>query len=224
MFSWSGSIEVKSPTGTKSYPFKQEYQAFEGGATISADAMNVLYIALDNPVSISVSGYSPNDIIATMSNGSLSRAKTGWVAKVTAPNPAGAVISVSVKMPDGSTRKMGEKKYRIKSVPKPESMFGTLESGPAPAAALLAQNTIRAVLPNFVFEGVTFTVTSYNALYVPKRGNAEAVAGSGAAVTAQLKSFITRAKKGDKVLVDDIQAVGPGGIKKRLAPIAITIQ
>ena len=224
VFSWSGSIEVKSPTGNKSYPFKQEYQAFEGGATISADAMNVLYIALENPVSISVSGYSPNDIMASMSNGSLARSKSGWVAKVSAPNPAGAVISVSVKMKDGSTRKMGEKKYRIKSVPKPESMFGTLESGPAPAAALLAQNTVRAVLPNFVFEGVTFTVIKYNALYVPKRGPAEPVSGSGSAIAPQLKSYITRAKKGDKVLLDDIEAVGPGGIKKRLAPIVITIQ
>ena len=224
VFTWKGSIEVKTPTGNKSYPFEQEYQAFEGGATISADAMNVLYIALENPVSISVSGYSPNDIQATMTNGSLVRGKTGWVAKVTAVNPNGAVIVASVRMKDGSVRKMGEKKYRIKSVPKPESMFGTLESGTYPAAALLGQSTIRAVLANFVFEGIAFTVNSYNALYVPKRGLPEPVSGPTAAITGQLKTYITKSKRGDKILVDDIQATGPNGIKKRLAPIAITIQ
>ena len=183
--------------------------------------MNVLYIGLDNPISISVAGYSPNDIIASMSGGSLTRSGKGYIAKVTTAGKA--TISVSVKVKDGSTRPMGSNEYRVKSVPKPESMFGTLESGSAPAAALLAQNTIRAVLPNFVFEGVNFTVTKYAALYVPKRGNAEAVSGAGAAITQQLKMFITKAKRGDKVLVDEIEAIGPGGIKKRLAPIAITI-
>ncbi len=220
-FTWGGVIQVKGPNGIKPYEFKAEYQAFQGGATISADAMNVLYIGLDNPISISVAGYSPNDIIASMSGGSLTRSGKGYIAKVTTAGKA--TISVSVKVKDGSTRPMGSNEYRVKSVPKPESMFGTLESGSAPAAALLAQNTIRAVLPNFVFEGVNFTVTKYAALYVPKRGNAEAVSGAGAAITQQLKMFITKAKRGDKVLVDEIEAIGPGGIKKRLAPIAITI-
>lgn len=224
VFSWSGSIEVKSPTGTKSYPFKQEYQAFQGGATISADAMNVLYIGLENPISIAVSGYSPNDVMATMSNGSLTRSGNKWIAKVTQTNPAGAVVSVSVKMRDGSSRKMGEQKYRIKSVPKPESMFGTIESGPATAAQLMVQSAIRGVLPNFVFEGVNFTVTKYNALYVPKKGEAKPTSGTGAAITPALKSWITTARKGDKILVDDIYANGPGGIVKRLNPIVITIQ
>ena len=225
VFTWGGVIQVKGPTGIKPYEFKAEYQAFQGGATISADKMNVLYIGLENPISISVAGYSPNDINASISGGggTLSKTKDGYMARVTTSSLTGCTIVANVKMKDGSTRKMGEKLYRIKSVPKPESMFGTLESGPAPAAALLAQNTIKAVLPNFVFEGITFTVTSYSALYVPKRGQAEPVTGTGAAITQQLKSFITRAKKGDKVLVDDIQAVGPNGIKKRLAPIAITI-
>jgi gliding motility-associated protein GldM len=225
VFSWSGSIEVKSPTGNKSYPFKQEYQAFEGGATISADAMNVLYIGLENPISISVSGYSPNDIQASITNGSLARAgKGGWVAKVTQTNPNGAVVSVSVKMKDGSTRKMGEKKYRIKSVPKPEPMYGTVESGSATAAQLMVQNQIRAVLPNFVFEGVTFTVTKYSALFVPKKGEARPSSGVGSAITPQLKGWVTTARRGDKVLIDDIYANGPGGIVKRLLPIVITIQ
>lgn len=221
-FKWSGSIEVKGPAGIKSYPFEAEYQAFQGGATISADAMNVLYIGLENPISIAVAGYTPNDIQAGISGGTLTRNAKGWIAKVTAPGKA--IISASVKMKDGSVRKMGEQTYRIKQVPKPESMFGALESGNYPAAALLGQNMITAALPNFVFEGVKFTVTKYACAYVPRRGNAEFFAGTGAGITSQLKGAITRAKKGDKVLVDEIMAIGPGGITKKLSPIVITIQ
>lgn len=224
-FTWSGSIQVKGPEGTQSYPFEAEYQAFQGAATISADAMNVLYIGLENPISIAVAGYTPSDIQASMSGGTLTRNAKGWIAKVTAGVPGNkAIISASVKMRDGSVRKMGEQTYRIKQVPKPESMFGALESGPYPAAALLGQNMIVAALPNFVFEGVKFTVTKYACAYVPKRGNAEFFAGTGATISPQLKGAITRAKKGDKVLVDEIMAIGPGGITKKLSPIVITIQ
>jgi len=221
-FTWKGVIQVKGPEGIQPYPFEAEYQAFQGAATISADAMNVLYIGLDNPISIAVAGYTPKDIIPSMSGGSLTPKPGGWFAKVTAPGKA--LIQASVKMKDGSVRKMGEQTYRIKQVPKPESMFGALESGTYPAAALLGQSTITAQLPNFVFEGVKFTVISYAWAYAPRRGNSEFGAGSGAAISPQLKGAITKAKKGDKILVDDIQANGPGGIKKRLSPIVITIQ
>jgi len=221
-FSWSGVIKVKGPKGIEDYPFEAEYQAFQGGATISADAMNVLYIGLENPISISAAGYSPSDISASMTGGTLTPgAKGTYIAKVA--NPGKAVINVSVRMKDKSLRQMGSKEYRIKAVPKPEAWFGALESGSYPAAALLGQNFIAAVLPNFVFEGVKFTVTKYACAYVPRRGNAEFFNGTGAAITSQLKGAISKAKRGDKVLVDEIMAIGPGGIVKKLSPIVITI-
>ena len=161
-------------------------------------------------------------IIPNMTNGSLTKTAKGWIAKVT--NGREAVISASVKMKDGSVRKMGEQKYRIKTVPKPEAWFGTLESGTHPAAALLGQRYITAVLPNFVFENVKFNVVKYACMYVPRRGNAQIFAGSGPVINDQLKRAIQTAKTGDKVLVDEIMATGPGGISKRLTPIVITIR
>lgn len=220
-FKWNGSIQVKGPEGVVSYPFEAEYQAFQGAATISADAMNVLYIGLDNPISIAVAGYTPNDIVATITGGSLSRTGKGWIAKVSAPGKA--TITASVKVKDGSVRRMGSMEYRIKNVPKPESMFGALESGNYPAAALLGQNSITATMPNFVFEGIKWVVTKYACAYVPRRGQAEFFSGTGASITGQIKSAITRAKRGDKILVDEIMASGPNGITKKLAPIAINI-
>lgn len=60
-------------------------------------------------------------------------------------------------------------------------------------------------------------------MYVPKRGNAEVFPSATSSVVPALKSKLSTAKKGDKILVDDIQAIGPGGIKKRLNPIVITV-
>ncbi|MEN8695997.1 MAG: hypothetical protein ABF317_01740, partial [Bacteroidia bacterium] len=56
----SGTIEVKDPkTGKpKSYTYEHTYQVFKPVATVSAEAMKILYVGLDNPLSISVPGFS----------------------------------------------------------------------------------------------------------------------------------------------------------------------
>jgi hypothetical protein len=43
--------------------------------------MNVFYRGVDNPVSISVSGYSDKDIVPSATNGSLSKGSEGFIVK-----------------------------------------------------------------------------------------------------------------------------------------------
>ena len=52
-------------------------------ATIAPSLMNVLYAGIDNEVSISVPGVSPQNINATMTNGILSRRGNMWAATPT---------------------------------------------------------------------------------------------------------------------------------------------
>ena len=126
-------------------------------------------------------------------------------------------------MPDGTSKKMGEMKYRIRQVPKPEAMLGNLGSGSYPKAQVAAAAAfVYANLANFVFDGVKFTVTKYSVIFVPRRGNMEetSVAGNSAAA---IKNFANKAKAGDIILIDRIRATGPGG-ERPLNPITITIQ
>jgi hypothetical protein len=46
-----------------------EWNSFVAGATISADNMNVLFIGLDNPVSVSVPGVTPENTLVAANNG-----------------------------------------------------------------------------------------------------------------------------------------------------------
>ncbi len=69
---WGGIIEIKGPGGEPIIrPFSAEYMVAEGGAVVSPTKMNVFYLAVDNPVEISVSGVAGNKIRATASNGTL---------------------------------------------------------------------------------------------------------------------------------------------------------
>ena len=200
-----------------------EYTTFMPSATISADAMNVLYIGLENPMSISVPGVAPSQVYPNATGISLKPAGAAgkYIATVAAGNKEGT-ISVSAKMPDGTSKQMGTMKYRIKAVPKPEAQLGTLQSGNYTKGEIGSQSILYAYLNNFVFEGVKYTVTRYRVIFMPKKGYMEesSVSGNG---TAAIKGYASKAKAGDLLVLDGIRATGPGG-ERPLNPITYTFK
>ncbi|MBK7482879.1 MAG: hypothetical protein IPI72_09040 [Flavobacteriales bacterium] len=62
--------------------------------------MNVFYRGVDNPVSVSVSGYSNKDISATATNGVLSKTSDGYIMKP--GRESEATIGATVTNPDGT--------------------------------------------------------------------------------------------------------------------------
>ncbi|MDP2176856.1 MAG: gliding motility protein GldM [Bacteroidota bacterium] len=200
-----------------------EWTSFMPSATISADAMNVLYIGLDNPMSISVPGVTSANTTVTAGPG-LTLTKSGD-GKFNAKVDAGAretSISVSARMPDGTTKPMGKMPFRIKQVPKPEAMLGSLISGSYPKEIIQGQSFLNAALSGFVYDGVKFTVTKYRVLLLSKKDGLQESSGSGNN-PAPIKAFAAKAKKGDIILVDGIYARGPAG-ERLLSPLTFTIQ
>ncbi len=200
-----------------------EWTSFQPSATIAADAMNVLYIGLENPMSISVPGVTPGNTSVSAGAG-ITLVKKGdgkYVATVSAGQKE-STISVSAKMPDGTSKRMGEQKFRIKTVPKPVAQLGTLISGAYNKGEIGMQSFLYAYLDGFVFDGVKFTVTKYQVIFMPKRGYMEeqSVSGNG---TAAIKTFANKAKTGDMLVIQGIRATGPGG-EKPLNPITYTFK
>lgn len=201
-----------------------EWTSFKSAATVSADAMNVLYVGLDNPVSISVPGVTPKNTKPSWG--------PGITAKETSPGKysiqvsAGTketTITVSAIMGDGSTKRMGEPtKFRIKQVPKPVAQVGTLVGGTYPKSQIASQPLVYAYLDGFVFDGVKFTVTKYRVVYVPKKGYMEETMVTGNNTNA-IKMYANKAKPGDIILLDGIRATGPGG-EKALNSVTYTIK
>ncbi len=201
-----------------------EYTTFQPSATISADAMNVLYIGLDNPMSISVPGVAPSATTVNPGPGlNLKKVSDGKYIATVAAGSRETSISVSAKMPDGTSKKMGDMKYRIKQVPRPVAQVGTLPAGSYAKGEIALQNTLYAYLENFVFEGVKYTVTKYRVIYMPKRGMMEEAPGVGN-TTGPIRNFANKAKSGDLIVIDGIRANGPGVVDKPLNSIIYTIK
>ncbi|ANI90668.1 gliding motility protein GldM [Arachidicoccus ginsenosidimutans] len=186
------------------------------GITVSADATRVLYIGLDNPISIGGgNGRGAETLHASIDQGSISSQGHGkFIARVSTPGVAHITVS------DGKTQTVQE--MRVKTVPTPTAMVGASKGGRMRLNDFKAQVGVRAELENFVFEGVKFTVTSFT-ITCSGAGYPEfthkAVSGN---LFAPVRDIIERAKPGCTITLDDIRASGPGG-SRTLAPIAFNL-
>ncbi len=179
------------------------------GASVSADAVKVLYIGLKNPLTVLGGTVGDEKVKVSLDNGSL--AKTGAGKYIAEPSRVGeATVTVNA---DG---KVTPFKFRVKNVPPPTPMIGASEGGRIPVNQLKAQAGVRAELKDFVFEGVKFDVVSY-VVYATGAGFLQAPGvseNSGAYFNDESKRIINRLQPGSSLIIDEIKAVGPGGTRK----------
>lgn len=218
-FTVNGFIEVAGKDGVKKYDFEEKYTVFKGEASISADKMNVLYIGLDNPITIAIPGVNPNNIKASITQGSLIPKGGGtYVAKVNTRGDCKIIVTVT----ENGKTKTHQAPFRVRSIPKPEARLGTLESGVHSAGSINAQPGVYGTLgEGFAYEGVKYSIKSYLFVYAPKRGDAVIVQGQGTTLPATAKGIMSRMKSGDRIIIDNIQATGPDG-SRNLSPLVIT--
>lgn len=217
---------VKNPTtGSKEkLDFSVEYSAFNAPAIISAEAMNVLYTGLNNPITVSVPGYKPEQIRANITKGQLKQKEPGsYIANV--PQARKTFIDVSVKLESGEVQSIGRKKFRIKPVPKPQPYFGSKASGTISAGEVGIVDVIVASMGDgFAFEGVKYRISSFRLTYVPKRGNFKEASNNGPRLTNEMKRMLSDPKPGDKIIVDELEAKGPDGVKNLPSTIVLTVE
>jgi gliding motility-associated protein GldM len=180
------------------------------GINVSADAVKVLYVGLDNPLTISGGSKGAEAVKATIDNGSIKN-NGGGKYIVNVDNPGVATVNVTV---DGKTTAF---QFRVKNVPLPTPMVGTSSGGSISSNAFKANAGVRAELKDFVFEGVKYNVTSYVIICTGKGFEATGpkfAQVSGAYFSPEAKQIIEMCKPGSSVIFTDIVVNGPGGSRK----------
>ncbi|MEI6764026.1 MAG: gliding motility protein GldM [Bacteroidota bacterium] len=223
---YGGVINVTNPSGgTKSYPFSGEYVVAQPSATISPTKMNVFYIGVPNPVSISVPGVANANVRVTITGGGGSIAKAAgdgqYTVTVTTPTTAASMCKVTVSAAmGGSTRSMGSMDFRVKRVPDPVAYIAGTKGGPVSKGALMASPLIPR-MENFDFD-LQFTIISFS-LTMSKQGDLVTKQTTGNQLSAEMKSMIQNAGKNQKVYIEDIKAKGPDGSTRNLGTISLKI-
>jgi hypothetical protein len=179
----------------------------------------VLYIGLENPLTITGGSGGDEKTSASMTSGNLRKVGAGkYIATVSSPGTT--TINVTV---EGKTTPF---EFRVKRIPDPVAKVGASNGGQMPVNAFKAQAGVRADLQDFVFEGVKFDIISY-VVYATGAGFLESPGISqngGAYFNEGSKRIIEKTRPGSSIIIDEIRARGPDGNTRQLPTMAFNLR
>lgn len=214
--SWGGIVNVKAPDGSiKPYSFTSSYMVARPSFAVSPTAMNVFYIGVTNPVSISAAGVAPTMVVATLTgDGTITNKGQG---KYEVFMKGGTKCTVNVSAKDGKTgvtKSIGPGlEFRVKKVPSPNSKFaGVIGEGAVTTGELQAAGGVFADLSDFVFD-LKFPVKTWTISTIVN-GLFKDETAKGPGITAGMKALLKNAKKGSRIFIEDVHVQAPDGDRK----------
>jgi gliding motility-associated protein GldM len=179
-----------------------------GGAAVMLDKMNVFYIGVPNPVTIS-SGTGWDKTHVSMAGGSLTASGGPGKFTVKVNTPGKASISVNA---DG---KVSTYDFRVKRIPDPVLMVGPSAGGRIQSVIFKNQNFARADLKDFDFDAhfnIVSAIIYFSGANFPSVQSAEIHGGNLDAV----KGFLQKSIPGTSVTFDNVKVQGPDGVVRSI--------
>ena len=220
---FSGSVSFTDANGKViELPFNHTYRviagskevAFESGALLSADKMQVLYRGLANPISGSILGADNSQTTLSATGATVSKTGNGtW--NVTPGAGATSTLTISGKGPKGQaiTKTFN---FKVKGLPTPVGQIRGESIVNIPASSIPNQS-VSVNMPDFDWP-VSFTVNSFM-FKVPGRA-AMTISGNSLAGAAALAKNL---KSGDIAYVYNIQATANGIGNQQLKKIPAVV-
>ncbi|RYY90596.1 MAG: gliding motility protein GldM [Chitinophagaceae bacterium] len=198
-----------------------EYTVGQANASIALDKMNVLYIGVDNPVTIAASGGGDDRIAATIigGGGSISKVSAGkYIVRVNSVTDD-AKIQVSV---DG--KMAGISQFRVRTIPTPTATIGGAASGDnVNAGTIRAQAGVGAYIKDFPFE-LKYTVTSFTLTADTEDGDIAEAPCTGNQFSPKARQILQGLTAGRTITIDNIRAQGPDGVTRKLPSLVYYIK
>jgi gliding motility-associated protein GldM len=222
--SGSGSIKVrvafKDPNTGKNEVLEKDLPYTVGmpsGASVFLEKMNVLYVGVENPMTISGGSGKREAMRVSFAGGNISN--TGgdkWVAKPTQTGMSEIVVTT-----DRQTFKFP---MRLKQLPLATGFVGTSKGGRVPAATFKAQGGLIARLEDSEFQ-VAYVVQSYT---LAANGGPfqtyTAAPNEGNRWNGNAANIVSRATPGTTLFFDQILVKGPDGKVREIAPMVFQLQ
>ena len=173
-----------------------------GGAAVMLDKMNVLYVGVDNPVTIgSPVGWDKTSV--SMSGGSISGSGSSRSVRVSAVGAASITVTA-----DGKSTTFP---FRCKRIPNPIFKVGDGKARMA-SVAFKSQSYCRAELENFDFD-LKYSVVGATVYFSGANFSNVATASIGSNSLASLGALIAKCGPGSVITFDNIRVSGPDGTR-----------
>ena len=198
--------------------------------SVSADKMNVLYIGVDNPITVAVSNTDYKDLKITCKGGGLKVTPTGegkFIAHVDNPRERAKLIV------EGKDFKQ-EMEFRVKRIPTPvPSLLFTEWQDELQMGGKTTINSFRnargvvAVIENFDF-GAECEIIGYEVTRVPKKQDPYRCSHSGSLYkdsNSRVQDIVNDAETGDTYYFDNIKCQCPGdAAARKISPMVWSIE
>lgn len=205
-------IKVQDPlTGeVRSYEKPFEYKVGEDAIHVAASKMNVLYIGVDNPVSIFAPGVPASNLKIKVSGGGGGRIKKSgslnqYNVNVTRPTKLGSELKITVEANGISATEY----FRVKRMPDPVAKVGKSQGGAMGVGEFKAQGGVGAFLENFDFDA-RCQIQGFMMTRIPNELDRVEVVNRGARYSKESKDLIGKALPGDIYTYDNVKVKCPG--------------
>lgn len=184
--------------------------------------MNVLYIGVDNPLSVAAAGAVDDKVTISIvgGGGAVSKVDAGmYNVKVTTPTDD-CRVNVYV---DGNLA--GSTKFRVRMLPQPHGTVGGFTSGAYVDANIFRSKTgIGLYVENSPFE-VKYEVLGFKLVLPDNKGATKTVDCNGNVFSDDAKQYLNHyLKPGDIVTIENIRVKGPNGSELKLPALLYNIK
>lgn len=215
---WTSTITVKQTDGTtKTYTTTpQQYQVAKPSAVVSPDKMNVLYIGVPNPVSVSAPGIPVDRLNVSINGGNGSITGSAGHYTVTVNSVGNATVTVSGEVAPGKPQSvLGSTLFRVKQIPDPVPQVDGVSGGNLNVESIKGTQYVIAKLENFDFEA-KFKVIHFTLLVLYQNGTYQKKEVNSNQLSAEMHNALNTIKPGSLITIRDIDVVGPDGKQRDL--------
>jgi len=201
---WGGIIKLNTKKGPKVYPFTTSFEVGKPSTTVAATAMNVFYMGIDNPVSVS----APMAHFKASAPGLRAKGSSGEY--IMRPTRVGKVnVNVTGTDETGKTVQLGKQEFRVKRIPTPVAYIANKTGTVVLSKTQLGGGAIQARLEGFVFDLKvklkSFTIGSN------VNGDYKEIKVTGNRMNAKAKRLIKGGTRGQRFYVEKMAVKMPDG-------------
>lgn len=212
-----GWIKIRSGSGKYNYyGYSNEYVVANAAVAVSAEKMNVWYIGVDNPLTISAAGVAPTDLIVLVSGCGASIVNKGngkYTANATGTGTC--MVTLMQKTSSGLKQQGAPMAFRVKKFPSPplrvngKTSYGSLDMTVNEVKNITGLGTDNA---GFDFE-VGFKVTEFKLSIYGQGAPPQEFICKGNGLSQPAKQALNSVKKGYKIYLEEIKVSGPDGAR-----------
>ena len=186
--------------------------------SIANEKMNVMYLGVDNPISIAVEKIPAADVIAKSTNGTIIKENGNYSSR---PNRIGIATIRLYQKAGGKLKLIGEKPFRVKMLPNPVFKIGSGKPRPQ-RREIAAQEWVRADMENIDIDlNINIEVFTMQVYY--KDSATLTIINKGNKLSDDVKHAFTFLKPDDEIVFSEIYANAPWAKHLHLEDVLIKI-